>query len=284
MGGKATGVANPKRGVSEIKRSLFVILLSTIVVFASVAVSYCEYAVVQLTDNSPDNAEDGSQKWSFPAWIDGSSPNIASDGTIYIGSRDHNLYAISGSSGGVAESPWPMFQANPRHTGRHEPVPPMMDRLKPRRCYPEDEIKIIGYGFGETQEDSIVHVGKRRFDSSSARIRLWSNSKIKIRIPDYRCKSFKGQDYRKQKVWVTVHDVDTNKRGIKVIKPDRCQLVHNEPELSSQGHQWLCLSCSHICPLSHDLNPGQPKPFIKKDRLVALASLDRPTFQRSQVY
>lgn len=44
-------------------------------------------------------------------------PAIGSDGTIYVGSEDNNLYAIEGSSGGLADSPWPMFRHDLRHTG-----------------------------------------------------------------------------------------------------------------------------------------------------------------------
>jgi len=44
------------------------------------------------------------------------------DGTIYVGSWDLNLYAIESSSGGLADSPWPMFHHNLKHTGRALPV------------------------------------------------------------------------------------------------------------------------------------------------------------------
>ncbi len=61
---------------------------------------------------------DGTQKWSF---LTGdyvhSSPVIGPDGTIYIGSYDNKLYAIDGASGGLADTPWPMFRNNFHHTG-----------------------------------------------------------------------------------------------------------------------------------------------------------------------
>ena len=67
---------------------------------------------------------DGTQKWSFMTGEGVSSPPaIGIDGTIYIGSGDaynyYNegyIYAIYGESGGVADTPWPMFGQNPRHT------------------------------------------------------------------------------------------------------------------------------------------------------------------------
>ncbi|MCL0082390.1 PQQ-binding-like beta-propeller repeat protein [Dehalococcoidia bacterium] len=58
-------------------------------------------------------------KWSF--WTGGdvdSSPAIAADGTIYVGSGDGKLYAFREDNGGPADSPWPMFGQNLQRTGR----------------------------------------------------------------------------------------------------------------------------------------------------------------------
>ncbi len=44
------------------------------------------------------------------------SPAIATDGTIYYGNG--SLHAIRSFSGGLAASPWPMFQQNAKHTGK----------------------------------------------------------------------------------------------------------------------------------------------------------------------
>ncbi|MBA7653130.1 Outer membrane protein assembly factor BamB [subsurface metagenome] len=64
---------------------------------------------------------DGTLQWKFP--FDGSSysaPVIGSDGTIYFGSASGNLYAIYTSSSGLADSDWPMWLHDERHTGRSE--------------------------------------------------------------------------------------------------------------------------------------------------------------------
>jgi len=62
---------------------------------------------------------DGTKKWAFPTGDNvESSPVTGSDGTIYVGSRDNNLYAIYGSSGGLANTPWPMFHHDLKHSGR----------------------------------------------------------------------------------------------------------------------------------------------------------------------
>jgi len=62
---------------------------------------------------------DGTEKWTFEIGENTfSGPAIGSNGTIYVGSNDGNLYAIYGSSGGLANTPWPMFLHNLKHTGR----------------------------------------------------------------------------------------------------------------------------------------------------------------------
>jgi outer membrane protein assembly factor BamB len=64
---------------------------------------------------------DGSQKWASSIGNGVySCPAIGSDGTIYVGSDDGNLYAIYGSSGGLADTPWPMFHHDLKHSGREE--------------------------------------------------------------------------------------------------------------------------------------------------------------------
>lgn len=68
---------------------------------------------------------DGSLKWKYAtggAVI--SSPAIGNDSTIYVGSQDGKLYAIEGNSGGLANSPWPMFRHDRRHTGNANTAEP----------------------------------------------------------------------------------------------------------------------------------------------------------------
>ena len=61
----------------------------------------------------------GAKLWEFKTGgrVD-SSPAIGSDGTVYVGSDDHKLYAIKTDSKGLAKSPWPMRGQNAQHTGR----------------------------------------------------------------------------------------------------------------------------------------------------------------------
>ncbi len=63
---------------------------------------------------------DGTLKWMIPlASLIAASPVIGSDGTIYISTLYGTAYAIQTNSGGLADSPWPMFRNNARHTGRN---------------------------------------------------------------------------------------------------------------------------------------------------------------------
>ena len=60
---------------------------------------------------------DGTQKWSFYTFDGFGSPTIGLDGTLYAGSGS-SLYAINSSSLGLANSAWPMYMHDVRHTGR----------------------------------------------------------------------------------------------------------------------------------------------------------------------
>jgi uncharacterized delta-60 repeat protein len=100
---------------------------------------------------------------------------------------------------------------------------PVIDSLKPRPFEPGRVMRIVGHGFNVLQGDSVVHIGNRIFDSSSPRIKLWSPTKIKIKIPKYKCQWFEDQDDRSRKVWVTVRGIDSNKKKMRVIKPAACQ-------------------------------------------------------------
>ena len=72
----------------------------------------------------------GTMKWQFPTYTDlQSSPVIGEDGIVYIGAATGYLYAIYSDSGSLADSPWPMFRRDVRHTGNRfatAPVGPIM--------------------------------------------------------------------------------------------------------------------------------------------------------------
>jgi outer membrane protein assembly factor BamB len=63
----------------------------------------------------------GRVVWSSPIGagiIPNNSPVISADGTIYLG-EGRRLFCFTATNGApLAKSSWPMFRANPRHTGR----------------------------------------------------------------------------------------------------------------------------------------------------------------------
>jgi len=108
-----------------------------------------------------------------------------------------------------------------------QPVP-FVAKIRPRPCPPGDNMRIIGAYFGETQGDSVVHIGPTTYDATSPRIKEWSDTKIRIKIPftNKPCDWFKHGEgdwqHRKRKVWVTVGGVDSNTKMMRVFKPDTC--------------------------------------------------------------
>jgi outer membrane protein assembly factor BamB len=68
------------------------------------------------------NPDDGSDKWPVRYFTDDhvrSSPVIAQDGTIYVGSHDRKVHALNGAPQTTTSqySSWPAFRHDPRHSG-----------------------------------------------------------------------------------------------------------------------------------------------------------------------
>lgn len=59
---------------------------------------------------------DGSRKSHFPAADGSTNPVVGAGGMLYFASGD-NVHGISTGSAGLADTAWPMFRQNPRHTG-----------------------------------------------------------------------------------------------------------------------------------------------------------------------
>ncbi|UCD86851.1 MAG: S8 family serine peptidase [Desulfobacterales bacterium] len=84
-------------------------------------------------------------------------------------------------------------------------------------------LRIIGQNFGDNQGDSVLHINRMTFDSTSNRIKTWTDTKIRIRLPfvNKACEWFihgKGT-CRKRKVWVTVGGGDSSIKTLRVKKP-----------------------------------------------------------------
>jgi uncharacterized delta-60 repeat protein len=104
---------------------------------------------------------------------------------------------------------------------------PVIQRLNPTACEPNFKLIIRGFNFGETQGNSVVHIGPTKiYDEYSSRIKHWENDKIKIKIPfgAKPCDWYKDGEgaYRKRRIWVTVDGVDSNKKKLEVLKPATC--------------------------------------------------------------
>jgi hypothetical protein len=79
--------------------------------------------------NALDSA--GDPRWAFPtgAYVY-SSPLIGTNGTIFIGSADSTVYAVQGNTG-LADSVWPMFHGDVRHTGQARSATSPVTNLPP---------------------------------------------------------------------------------------------------------------------------------------------------------
>ncbi len=105
------------------------------------------------------------------------------------------------------------------------PTTPAIERIRGTK-EPGKRIRIIGSGFGQTQGESVLHIGPKTFDSNSARIKLWSDTKIRFRLPfkNKSCSWFNNGEgtYKRRKAWVTVDGVDSSIKRFRVQKPDTC--------------------------------------------------------------
>jgi hypothetical protein len=91
---------------------------------------------------------------------------------------------------------------------------PVISRIKNRTCMPGDIITIIGSGFGDTQGDSLIHIGNKiDYDSSSPLIKLWSDTKIRLKIKRP-TRWFERKNGQKVRMWLAVDGVESNKKPI----------------------------------------------------------------------
>jgi hypothetical protein len=104
---------------------------------------------------------------------------------------------------------------------------PVIEKIGNRKCYPGERIRIIGSGFGEIQGDSVVHLNNLTYGPGHNRIRSWSDTMIRLKVPynSKPCAWYTHGDgqYRRRSVWVTVDGVDSNKKAFKILKPATCQ-------------------------------------------------------------
>jgi PKD repeat protein len=107
-------------------------------------------------------------------------------------------------------------------------VAPLIDQLRRRRREPGTVVAIKGNNFGTGNPGDYVRIAKTELPYGHSRIKLWSPTKIRVRIPKQRyvkngCAWFKGQDSRKVRVWVNIGGTDSNVKRLTVLKPVDCQ-------------------------------------------------------------
>ncbi|MCD6450252.1 MAG: PEGA domain-containing protein [Thermotogaceae bacterium] len=90
----------------------------------------------------------GTLRWKFKTGHISSSPAIDQDGILYIGSHDKYLYAIITNSKGLADSSWPMFRRDARHTGSLDERSTLSTNISKESTY--------NYEGGKNEYNSIV--------------------------------------------------------------------------------------------------------------------------------
>jgi hypothetical protein len=160
--------------------------------------------------------------YNIPAW-EGSETTC----TIY-GLADHETYCF------VARA-YDVYGYESQDSVEVCYDPEMIERLKPWSSEPAQPIKIIGKGFGDgvvgagtpSETNSVVHVGAKEFEYGHPRIKLWTDTKIELRIPGKKylknsCQWFKGKEFRAVDVWVTVGSLTSNKKQLEILRPATC--------------------------------------------------------------
>jgi uncharacterized delta-60 repeat protein len=107
------------------------------------------------------------------------------------------------------------------HGPNFYPLQPVIEDVSPNKPQPGEKITITGYNFGESQGDSLIHVNGKIYDASSRKVRFWSDTKIKVKLKNYKCGWFK-KNTRLRKIWVTVDGNDSliyDNAGVLVDKP-----------------------------------------------------------------
>jgi sugar lactone lactonase YvrE len=107
------------------------------------------------------------------------------------------------------------------------PVPnsPVIDMIVKTKRYPGQVVQIVGSGFGDPEASSEVHFSKDSYAATDGQVKEWTDTLIKVWVPDYDCEWFRDLSVRARKIWVTVGGQDSNIKKIKVMRPDTCSPV-----------------------------------------------------------
>jgi PKD repeat protein len=115
-----------------------------------------------------------------------------------------------------------------------EPDTPLITKVKHSgEVEPGGVIALVGYFFGDSQGDSEVHIGGKTYGPGSSNIKLWTDRKIRVKIPNYTCDSFNGETEKTRKASVVVNGTVSNKMSFTIIKPDPCVAFSATPTSGS---------------------------------------------------
>lgn len=79
---------------------------------------------------------DGSERWNINTENEfNSSPVIDNNGIIYFTTESGYLYAVYGENNGLANTPWPMVQHDPKHTSSTDTLTVFIDKNDNRLVY-----------------------------------------------------------------------------------------------------------------------------------------------------
>jgi hypothetical protein len=101
-----------------------------------------------------------------------------------------------------------------------------IEKLRPRKAEPGKAIRIIGRGFGDGAAGDFIYFGPKKLEFGSPRIKLWTDTKIRVKIPKYKYIKndnawFNGEDFRRVRVRVRVGGEDSNYKRLKILNPAR---------------------------------------------------------------
>jgi hypothetical protein len=212
-------VANPD-GLTGIMHNAFTVVDVLVPPVADFTVDYqsgIAPLTVQFTDQSTGSID--TWEWDFDnnGTIDSHSQSPGP--WTYTEAGDYTVsLTVTGSVGEDTETKTDYIHVSePSGT-------PIIDKIRGVK-EPGRVIRIIGSGFGEPQGNSEVHIGPKVYGPGDTKIKLWTDTEIKVKLLNYKCAWFKGNDFRRRKIWVMVGGEDglsSNVKSIKVFKPDTC--------------------------------------------------------------
>jgi hypothetical protein len=96
--------------------------------------------------------------------------------------------------------------------------PPYIDSISPNPCNTSQVISIIGMHFGDTQGNSKIYLGRKKvFGPGNARIKMWSDTRIKFKVPAFT--AWSSGTTRVKNIWVRVNRMNSNKVPLTISKP-----------------------------------------------------------------